>query len=334
MSSDSKEVASPCVSVLVPCYNDAETLDDALGSIAAQTFSDFEVIVSDDGSTDSSVAIAQGWVRADSRFRLLTSEHNLGAYPNWNRALSAARGSFIGKLDADDWFTSKFLETMLEELRQVSASEVVFCRAVECDLRGIELSPWRAECVLESAGFDPSRRHAASGEEWLRICFEDQQLWHSNAFLTRRKLLESIGGWDERYGCAGDTDLFLRLLDQASWVVHLPMVGVRARRRPGSVSHRAEREGWKSVESILVHLEAIQRMIDRRSELTPRLRWHWWRLWSALRRVERGSELQSKLPSRLATAVEVASASITAPPLSWRLAFRARGAIHDAIRRG
>ncbi|GMU65502.1 MAG: hypothetical protein AMXMBFR36_17760 [Acidobacteriota bacterium] len=324
----------PEVSVLVPCFNDGGTLDEALASVAAQTFGDLEVIVSDDASQDSSIEIARRWAAGDSRFRLVTSENNQGAARNWNRALEEARGRFVTKLDADDLLAPEFLETLVAEYEKSPTPDVAFCRSVESDLGGSRVSPWRGERALRAGGLDPACRRAASGEAWLQLCFEDQQLWHSNAFLTTADRLRSMKGWDERLRCAQDTDLFLRILADSTVVLHVPLVGVRARHRRGSVSDRAEREGWKTVESILVHLEAIHRMIERRFELSPRLEWHWWRLWTALMRVAQDREVRARLPERLLDAVDAAATTLPAPPLSVRFRSRVRGAIHNIVRLG
>ena len=101
----------PEISVIVPIYNTDSFLEECLESIAAQTFQDFEAILVDDGSTDSSARIAEGFVKRDSRFRLI-SQHNLGLSEARNTGLRNARGNWIAFVDSDDVLSPDFLKTL------------------------------------------------------------------------------------------------------------------------------------------------------------------------------------------------------------------------------
>src|SRR5687768_4094142 len=92
----------PAVSFLIPVRNAAATLDEALASVALQTFGDWEAILVDDGSTDSSAALLEDWTRRDSRFRLLRQPEPLGIVAALNRALEAAAAPVLARMDADD----------------------------------------------------------------------------------------------------------------------------------------------------------------------------------------------------------------------------------------
>ncbi|MEM0993254.1 MAG: glycosyltransferase, partial [Bacteroidota bacterium] len=90
----------PAISVLLPVYNAAKYLPACLESILGQTFSDFELIIVEDGSTDESLEIIKSF--RDSRIRLLENEVNQGPSASMNRAIAAASGTFIARMDADD----------------------------------------------------------------------------------------------------------------------------------------------------------------------------------------------------------------------------------------
>lgn len=109
------------VSVVVPLYNKVAYIRRALDSIASQTFSDFEVIVVDDGSTDGSAGVAEGYL--DPRFRLL-SQSNRGPGDARNKGLAEAKGEVIAFLDADDEWLPNYLEESLGVLDS-SGTEVV-----------------------------------------------------------------------------------------------------------------------------------------------------------------------------------------------------------------
>ena len=101
----------------IPLYNNMRTLRRALDSICAQSESDFRVLMSDDGSSDQSVAIAQEYCDHDSRFQLVVQPKNLN-YSNFRVLLEAAIEPFSVFLAGDDWWDPAFLETCLHELEQ------------------------------------------------------------------------------------------------------------------------------------------------------------------------------------------------------------------------
>lgn len=100
MASDMTTPVFPRVTVLMPVYNAAPFLAEAIRSILFQTFTDFEFLIIDDGSTDESVAIIEAC--QDSRIRLVSNGSNLGLVASLNRGLDLARGEYIARMDADD----------------------------------------------------------------------------------------------------------------------------------------------------------------------------------------------------------------------------------------
>jgi glycosyltransferase involved in cell wall biosynthesis len=103
----------PRVSVCVPTYNGEDYLVECLDSIRAQTFTDFEVIIVDDESTDRSYEIAQGYAKLDSRFRVQRNAKRLGLVGNWNHCLDVSRGEWIKLLFQDDLLESRCIERLL-----------------------------------------------------------------------------------------------------------------------------------------------------------------------------------------------------------------------------
>jgi len=102
----------PLVSVLMTAYNREQYIEEAIESVLASTYTNFELIIVDDCSTDSTVAIIKSYGAKDSRIKVYENEKNLGDYPNRNKAANYARGKYLKYLDSDD----KILEHGLYEM--------------------------------------------------------------------------------------------------------------------------------------------------------------------------------------------------------------------------
>ena len=115
------------VSVIMPAYNTEKYIRESINSVLAQTFTDFELIVVDDGSTDATVAIVQNYT--DSRIRLIRQSHQ-GVSAARNMGLDAAKGDYITFLDSDDLYYPDFLKTMLQII-QTTKTGMVFSNFTE-----------------------------------------------------------------------------------------------------------------------------------------------------------------------------------------------------------
>jgi glycosyltransferase involved in cell wall biosynthesis len=120
--------AVPTVSVLMPCWNRERFIGDAIRSILAQTFTDLELIVVDDGSTDGTRAVVASF--DDPRLRCLSCEHR-GISAAMNAGLAAAQGKFIARLDSDDWWMPDMLATQIAMLDARPDVGLVYARG-EC----------------------------------------------------------------------------------------------------------------------------------------------------------------------------------------------------------
>lgn len=126
----SKEAA---VSVIIPVYNVAAWLDECLRSVADQTFTDFEAILVDDGSTDGSSELCDEWAKKDFRIRVIHKE-NGGPSAARNTGILEAKGRYLCFLDSDDWIERSFLEKMYLSITSGQAD------MAECDV-------WRVDSV-------------------------------------------------------------------------------------------------------------------------------------------------------------------------------------------
>lgn len=110
---------TPKVSVLIPSYNYAHYLPEAIESVLAQTYSDFELIIVDNCSTDNTEEIVNNYIEQDNRIKFICNDENIGMYRNYNQALLLASGEYIKFLNADD----KFEPTLLEKFVSILESD-------------------------------------------------------------------------------------------------------------------------------------------------------------------------------------------------------------------
>ena len=168
------------ISILMPVYNCALYLAEAIDSILNQTFTDFELIVLDDGSTDGSAEIAKSY--NDSRIVYHCNEKNLGLANNLNVGLRMAKGKYIARMDGDDISLPERLQTQFDYLE--SHPDIDLC---SCGLQmfGTENTVWvresNPEAVKITMIFYSPVLHASS--VWRREAFEKHNLYYDqNAF--------------------------------------------------------------------------------------------------------------------------------------------------------
>jgi glycosyltransferase involved in cell wall biosynthesis len=118
----------PEVSICIPCYNGAEFLQRTIQSVLGQSFTNFEVILADDKSTDCTMEILRGFT--DARISLVQNDRNLGLVPNWYNVLSRSRGDYVKLLCEDDLLHPECLARQLEVLKEPKNCGIVLtaCR--------------------------------------------------------------------------------------------------------------------------------------------------------------------------------------------------------------
>jgi glycosyltransferase involved in cell wall biosynthesis len=192
---------APQISVLMTAYNREAYINEAIASVVASDFKEWELIVVDDGSSDRTVSIASEWEAKDPRIRVYQNPNNLGDYPNRNKAASYARGEFLKYLDSDDMIYPHGLRVML-------ACILAFPDA------GLALS-----AVAEDASPFPARLTPV--EAFEEHYFKRPLLGRApGSCIIRRAVFESVGGFTgERQ--VGDHELWLRIASEFA-VVKMP----------------------------------------------------------------------------------------------------------------
>lgn len=193
------------VDVVIPAYNAAAFIADALASVAAQGDCIASVIVVDDGSSDDTVAIAEAFGRQHPELGLVClRQPNAGPSAARNRGLAQVRAEFVAMLDADDIWAPQKLQRQLALFDQPRFAQlgVVYC--------GYGLMSPSGE-RLHNAGFrlDPTVR----GNVAERLLEANLIAGSASAVLVRRACLERVGNFDETLVCAEDWDLWLRIAE-------------------------------------------------------------------------------------------------------------------------
>ena len=112
------QASAPLAAVIVPVYNGGKYLQQCIDSVLGQTFSDLELILVDDGSTDGSGSVCDAAALADPRVRVIHKE-NEGLIATWMRGVRESRAPYVGFLDCDDWLSPDHLEKMTAQLRRI-----------------------------------------------------------------------------------------------------------------------------------------------------------------------------------------------------------------------
>lgn len=190
------------VSVIVPLYNKAPWVRRSLESLAAQTFTDFEVIVVDDGSTDGGGEVVANF--GDPRIRLVT-QSNAGPGAARNRGIAEAKGELVAFLDADDEWLPTFLEKNVRALEQAGPSvAAVVCGYLEFPRNISRERMWRRRGVREGL----FRAEPGTSAARLVHLLAYMNPW---ATMARTEVVQRYGGFYGRDRCLYGEDAFLWL---------------------------------------------------------------------------------------------------------------------------
>jgi len=191
----------PQVSVLITAYNRENYIADAIESVQASTFQDFEIVVVDDSSSDATVDVVRRYQRNDERITLIVNETNLGDYPNRNRAAREAKGEYLKYVDSDDLIYPHGLDVMIRCMNAFPEAGL-----------GLSALP------------DPARPCPISLtplEAYRENFFERDLLARApGSAIIRRTAFEQSGGFSGRRQ-VGDHELWLKLASRFA-VVKMP----------------------------------------------------------------------------------------------------------------
>lgn len=195
------KIAAPSISVLVTVYNREQYLEQTLRSILDSTFTDFELIVVDDASSDGSFELANEIAKRDARIKLYRNDQNLGDYGNRAKAVSLASGKYLKFVDSDDLIYPYGLEVMVVAMEQYPDAALGVSHSLPEDEQPY---PWKL----------------APGEIYKKHYLGKGALGCGpTGAIFKKEAFETIGGFNAGWGVLSDTDLWLRMASK--WPVIL-----------------------------------------------------------------------------------------------------------------
>jgi len=217
------------VSVILPCYNAAATLDEALQSLAAQTLTDLEIVALDDGSTDNTPDILSAWAQRLPRLRVIRQEHG-GVIAAANTALAHASAPYIARMDADDRSRP---ERMAKQAAYLEANPSV--GVVGSLVAGFPETELREGFRIYIDWLNSLVSH----EGILREMFVESPIVNPSA-MFRKALVLNAGGYQDR-GWPEDYDLWLRLSLKGIKFAKVPEVLLEWRDHPARLTRADSR---------------------------------------------------------------------------------------------
>jgi glycosyltransferase involved in cell wall biosynthesis len=212
---------TPAVSIVVPAYNVSRYIENTLDSILAQTFTDYEIIVVNDGAPDTEELER---VLEPYRERIVyLKQENRGLSGARNTGIRAARAPLISLLDGDDMWEPEFLSVMLDELRRDSSVDMLYCDALYFG-------------DTPEAGHAFSEFNPTTGEVTFERLLTQECNVLSSSTVVRRELLLRAGLFDERLRSSEDFDMWLRVLKAGGRIAYLGRPLMRYRCHSESLS--------------------------------------------------------------------------------------------------
>jgi glycosyltransferase involved in cell wall biosynthesis len=220
--SDPRLVVTPTVSVLIKSYNHAPYVRQTIESVLGQSYQDFEIVVTDDASTDATAAIVRTF--DDPRVRLEVNARNLGISGAMNATMNRARGRYLAILNSDDWALPDRLERQVEFLDSNPHVSIVSSLPLPVDERGEVTSAFN-DFERPLAFPDFSRR------TWLRHFFFESNCICAPSAMIRREAYEAVGLYERRLTNLQDFDMWIRMLlaGHSIHVMQTPTTAFRVR---------------------------------------------------------------------------------------------------------
>lgn len=238
---------SPLISVIIPVYNGEKTIEETIASLLQQTYSNWEMIVIDDGSSDRTPILIQDILAQHPQIQgSLVSYPQTGACASRNRGAALAQGKFLAFLDADDVWTADKLELQLEALQNSPGAKVAYSWTDYIDITGKFLYP------------GGHATHQGNVYEYLLL---SNFLENGSNALICRDAFRNVGGFDESVTGVDEWDLFIRMAQPSEFsceFVVIPQVQVFYRLSNQSLSARIDRQASECL-----------KVIDRAFQFSP-----------------------------------------------------------------
>ncbi|MCB0170098.1 MAG: glycosyltransferase [Anaerolineae bacterium] len=182
----------PKISVIIPSYNHANFINEAIQSVLSQSISDLELIIVDDGSSDDSLNVLK--TINDSRVRIITQQ-NQGAHAAINRGITESTGQYLAILNSDDVYHSLRLEKLLNLLETKQEVGLVSSHIKIIDQNGTEKGIKKGYETLSPWTLSAPRKSFRAGQELKAVLLTENYLATTSNFIFERKIFEQIGAF-------------------------------------------------------------------------------------------------------------------------------------------
>jgi glycosyltransferase involved in cell wall biosynthesis len=226
---------TPALSVVMPVYNAQQYLAEAVESILAQTFADFEFLIVDDGSKDRSLEMLREYEKSDARVKVI-SRPNTGVAGALNDGLAQATAPLVARMDADD---ASLPERFAKQIAYLNAHPECVC--VGSRVKVIDPLGSPIHDSMHKLTHEEIDRELMSGSGWGMV--------HPTVMM-RRNAVNRVGNYRLKYECSEDLDLFLRLAE-AGKITNLPDVLHRYRHHLSSANFTRYQTQWNIKKSIV-----------------------------------------------------------------------------------
>ena len=224
---DSREGVKPLVSVVMAVFNGEPHLSSAIESILHQTFTDFELLVIDDGSTDATPSVLGAYAMRDRRVRVLRNEANRGRSFSARRGVQESAGSLIARLDADDWAYPERLQQQVAYLQAHPDVAVLGSWAIDVNEQGVEQSTRRV----------PTQPTLVRRLIWTNPII-------NSSVMFRKDAIVDLGSYDASLEYLEDYQLWFRCAEAGLVLANLPEPLIRYRNSPAQHRKR-KRTKWR-----------------------------------------------------------------------------------------
>ncbi len=246
---------NPKVSILIPLYNSEEYISETIDSCLNQTYENIEIIIVDDGSTDSGLEIAKQYEKEHKHIQV-ESQNNSGAPVARNRAFELSCGDFIQYLDADDILHPNKIRIQMEVLLEEDDHTIVYGK-LGVFRKEIKNTIWY-DLPVKNKNYDDSKQFLLD-------------LWESGGgvftflWLTPRKLIVGSGGWDESLVKNQDGEFFARVAFKAGKVLFLKnSISYYRTDNQNSISRRVSKKSLQAnFDSFETYIKLFENNMDR-----------------------------------------------------------------------
>jgi glycosyltransferase involved in cell wall biosynthesis len=280
---------SPQMSVLLPVYNAESYLRESVRSVLDQTFSDFELLAADDGSTDLSLSILQEIAQTDPRVRVISRE-NRGLVETLNELIKVSRGRYLARMDADDRCLPQRFALQVAYLNEHPDCVAVGTRCLLVDPEGLPILH-----TINEVDHEKIEKSLLSG--WGAL----QGLCHPT-MMMRKDAVVHVGLYSTEYAHAEDIDLFLRLAEIGK-LANIADVLLEYRQHFGSVGYnQAQRQMGATARAVEAAMrrrgvevggdDFAQFALRPMSQADVHCKWAWWALYSGFTETARKHALK------------------------------------------